>query len=125
MKKEQKKVLIVEDEKSLLDIMREEFKEAGFLVATAMDGQEGLAAAKKESPDLILLDIAMPKMDGLTMAKELAAAGKDIPIIFLTNLDDLDHVSNAIGLGSFDYLIKSNWKLEDVVKRAKEKLNIS
>ncbi|OGZ63852.1 MAG: hypothetical protein A3A98_01010 [Candidatus Staskawiczbacteria bacterium RIFCSPLOWO2_01_FULL_40_39] len=120
----QKKVLIVEDEKSLLAVLKEEFESEGFLVVTALDGQEGLQAVDKENPDLVLLDIAMPKMDGLTMIEALKSKGKDIPTIILTNLDDLNHISKSVALGPFDYLIKSDWKLQEIVKRAKMKLGI-
>ena len=125
MEKLNKKILIVEDEKYLLDIMKEELEDAGFAVVTAADGQEGLIAIEKENPDLMLLDIAMPKMDGIQVLRELKNKDKTIPVIMLTNLDDLDHVGKALDLGLSDYLVKSNWKLEEVIKRVKEKLDLS
>lgn len=117
-----KKILIVEDEKSLLDILRDQLEVEGFSVSTASNGKEGLIATKIQKPDLILLDIVMPKMDGLTMIRKLRAIHDNTPVIMLTNLDSLEHISNAVSLGSFDYLIKSDWKLQDIVDRVKEKL---
>ncbi len=117
-----KKILIVEDDKSLLSTLREKFTNEGFFVITAQDGEEGLIAAEKENPDLFLLDIKMPKIDGITMAKKLKETGADAPIIFLTNLDDLKHIGDAIEVNKSDYLIKSDWELDDIVKKVKARL---
>ncbi len=117
-----KKILIVEDDKSLLLTLREKFTNEGFFVITAQDGEEGLIAAEKENPDLLLLDIKMPKIDGIAMAKKLKETGADAPIIFLTNLDDLKHISDAIEVNKSDYLVKSDWELDDIVKKVKARL---
>lgn len=122
MAKLNKKILIVEDDKPLLLALKEKSTTEGFSVATALDGEEGLIAAKKENPDLFLLDIKMPKMDGITMARKAKEIGVDCPIIFLTNLDDVKHISDAIEVSHSDYLIKSDWKLDDIVKKVKLKL---
>lgn len=122
MAKLNKKILIAEDDKSLLSALQEKFTNEGFSVVTALDGEEGLMVAEKEKPDLLLLDIRMPKIDGITMARKLKEAGTNAPIIFLTNLDDLKHMSDAIEVSQSDYLIKSDWKLEDIVKKVKERL---
>ncbi len=123
MAKLSKKILIAEDDKSLLSALQEKFMDEGFSVVTALDGEEGLIVAEKEKPDLLLLDIRMPKMDGTTMARKLKEAGVNAPIIFLTNLDDVKHISDAIEITKSDYLIKSDWKLEDIVKKVKAKLD--
>lgn len=119
-----KKILIVEDEESLLKVLADKFKIEGFEVLSAQNGFEGLAMAFKEKPDLILLDIIMPKMDGLSMLKELRKdeSGKNIKVIMLTNLSGEENMADAITNGSFEYLIKSDWKIEDLVKRVKEKI---
>jgi DNA-binding response OmpR family regulator len=121
MSKQNKKILIVEDDRNLLSALQEKLLDEGFSVVTAQDGQEGLNLAQKEKPDLFLLDILMPKIDGVTMAKKLKEIGNNAPIIFLTNLDDLNHISQAIEVSKSDYLIKSDWKLEDIVKHIKAK----
>lgn len=116
-----KKVLIVEDEISLRSVLHKELVREKFEVYEAGDGVEGLEIALEKKPDVILLDILMPKMDGMTMAKRLHEDewGKNVPIIFLTNNDDPGFVSDALKQGVYQYLIKSNWKLEDVVGKVK------
>ncbi len=116
-----KKVLIVEDSKNYLFIISQKLSEEGFIVTTAEDGEEGLAAAKKDKPDLILLDIEMPKMDGLTVAKKLREENIQIPIIFLTNLSDLNHISEATETAS-EYIIKSDITAEGIAERVKTRL---
>lgn len=118
-----KKILIVEDTKNYLFIISQELKNAGFDVMTAENGEEGLEAVQKEKPDLILLDIEMPKMDGITMAKRLKELGVDLPIIFLSNMSDLKHISEAAETAT-DYIVKSDINAEGIVLRVKERLKI-
>ena len=118
-----KKILIVEDSKSYLLIISQKLTEEGFDVVTAENGEEGLVAVKNEKPDLILLDIDMPVMDGITMSKELKKTGNEAPIIFLTNMGDLKHISDATETAA-DYIIKSDLNTEGIVVRVKERLGI-
>jgi len=124
MTKLNKKILVVEDDKILTSTLLDNFTNEGFSVITASDGEEGLIMANKETPDLILLDILMPKIDGITMARKLKENSINTPIIFLTNLDDLKHISDAIEVAESDYLIKSDWKVNDIVAKVKDKLNL-
>ncbi len=119
-----KKIAIIEDEASISGALRKVLENAGFKVCQAYDGVEGLILIQSEKPDLILLDIVMPKMDGLTMLKELQAQewGKDIPVIMLTNLADNKRVAEAMGRGIYSYLEKTAWRLEDVVAEVQKKL---
>jgi DNA-binding response OmpR family regulator len=121
-----KKILIVEDEVSLLMALGEKFSQEGFDIIEAKDGEEGLKMAIKKKPDLILLDIIMPVMDGITMLKKLREAenGKNTPVIVLTNLSDEQAVVESIQNGVNDYLVKTNWSLDDVVKQVKKKLRM-
>lgn len=117
-------ILIVEDEKPLRQALVDKFTREGFSILEAKDGEEGLRAAQDKHPALILLDIIMPKMDGMTMLQELRrddAAGK-IPVIILTNLTDAKAVEKAVGQGVYDFLVKSDWRLEEVVAKVKKKL---
>ena len=118
-----KKILVVEDSKSYLFILTETLRDAGFTVITAGNGEEGLEAIKNEKPDLILLDITMPKMDGITMSQKAKEAGANAPIIFLTNMSDLKHVNDAMAT-STDYIVKADTSVDDIVVRVKAKLNI-
>jgi DNA-binding response OmpR family regulator len=119
-----KKILIVEDDDVLLLILVDNLIREGFKIIQARNGQEGLEVALREHPDLILLDIIMPVMDGITMLKKLHEDiwGKQAKVIILTNLSDNEGVAEAMSRGLCDYLVKSSWKIEDVVKKVKEKL---
>lgn len=127
MAKNGKTILIVEDEPDLLTILSDKFNNEGFTVIAARDGQEGLDNLAKGKPDAILLDIIMPRMDGITMLKNMREnpANKDIPVIVLTNLADSDAVVTSLEHGAFDYLIKTDWQLSEVVKKVKHRLNMN
>ncbi len=118
-----KKILIVEDSKSYLFILSETFKAEGFTVFTAENGEDGLEAIKNNKPDLILLDITMPKMDGLTMSKKVKESGINTPIIFLTNMSDLKHVSEGMETAK-DYIVKADTSVENIVVKVKERLSV-
>ncbi|TSC95257.1 MAG: response regulator receiver modulated diguanylate cyclase [Parcubacteria group bacterium Licking1014_1] len=119
-----KKILIVEDDAVMLSTLTDNFIKEGFEIIKAGDGKEGLETALREHPDLILLDILMPVMDGMTMLKKLRedAWGKDAKVIMLTNLSDNKDVAEAIEQGSYDYLVKSDWKIEDAVAKIRDRL---
>lgn len=119
-----KKVLIVEDEKPLLAALTASFDHTEIKVLTALDGDEGLKMALREHPQLILLDLVMPKMDGIAMLKKLRADkwGKDVKVIILTNLDDQKKVAEAVQHGVFDYFIKINWNIKDIIKKVQSEL---
>lgn len=127
MTKLNQKVLIVDDEDSVLVPLKESFSDAGFDVVLAKDGQEGLTAAEKEKPNIMIVDIIMPKMDGIEMTKKLKEAGISIPTIFLTHIEDTTHIADAMEAyrPDSDYIIKTDISLEDIVKRAKTKLGLS
>ncbi|OGY83161.1 MAG: hypothetical protein A2898_02200 [Candidatus Kerfeldbacteria bacterium RIFCSPLOWO2_01_FULL_48_11] len=124
---DKKKVLIVEDERPLLEVLTDKFELEGFKVHTATDGEAGLKEAIQHHPDIILLDIVMPKMDGLTMLNELRKNvwGKTANVIMLTNLSDWKSTDKAIIQDVHEYMVKSDWKIEDVVKKVKSKLHVS
>jgi two-component system, OmpR family, alkaline phosphatase synthesis response regulator PhoP len=121
---EGKKILIIEDEVSLLHALSAKLNEAGFVILEAKNGEEGLKMALAEHPDLILLDIIMPRMDGISLLKKLRVDdwGKNAPVIVLSNLSDADNSVKAVSGNVSDYLIKSDWKIADVVAKIKEKL---
>ncbi|HAO81731.1 MAG TPA: response regulator [Candidatus Veblenbacteria bacterium] len=123
----EKKILIVEDEPDLLKILADKFSNEGFGVTTAGDGEEGLTAIAKDKPDVILLDIIMPRLDGMSMLKKMRQepANKDIPVIILTNLADSDAVVSSLEHGVFDYLIKTDWQLAEVVNKVKRRLHMN
>lgn len=118
---DKQKVLVVEDEEILLASLKEELSSGGYEVEGALDGIEGLEKVKASRPDLILLDLLMPKMDGMEMLQKLKAdpASRDIPVVILTNLSDYEKISEALSLGAMDYLVKANYKLEDLLDKVK------
>lgn len=121
-----KTILIVEDDKQLNEILSKKFIKEGFRVLNAFNGEEGLGIYMKENPDLILLDIIMPIMDGVEMLRKVRRKedGKHVPVIVLTNLSEADKTAESLEHGVFDYLVKSDWKLDDVVMKVKERLNL-
>lgn len=132
MTKEQikKTILIVEDDPPILRALVDKLTMEGFEILQARDGEEGLIMASNKHPDIILLDIIMPKMDGLSMMKKLRSKnvwGKSVPIILLTNLSpDDERINKSITEDApAYYLLKPNWSMDDVVEKVRERLNIS
>ncbi len=125
-KPESYSVLVVDDEKSTLLVVSAAIRDAGFTVYEATDGQEGLALALARHPDMILLDIQMPVMDGISMLEELRKDlwGKDAFVMLLTHVSGTDKVAQALELGAFDYLDKSNWDLPAIVAQIKKRLRV-
>jgi DNA-binding response OmpR family regulator len=119
-----KKILVVEDELALSQVLSDRFTQEGFDVQTAGDGEEGLEKALSWKPDLVLLDIVMPKMDGMTMLHKLRAdpAGKEMAVILLTNLSDTEDVYDAMANGVFDFLVKSHWDIDELIHEVQSKL---
>jgi len=123
---EKKKILIVEDDSVLQKALQEFLSDEGFEIYSALDGEEGVQMGKDKKPDLILLDIILPKKDGYETLKELKAdeSTKKIPVVLLTNLGSLNDVEKALALGATTYLIKADYKLEEVSNKIKEILKI-
>ena len=119
-----KKVLVVEDDRVLRRVIVDNLKAEGFTVVEAEDGVAGLASAVAEHPDLILLDVVMPKMDGIAMLEKLREDhwGKDAQVIMLTNLSDADKVSFAAEKGVKDYLVKADWDITSIIQKVKDKI---
>lgn len=119
-----KKILIVEDDNILSDTLALSLSDEGYDVLQAFDGKEGFSMAEKNNPNLILCDINMPVMDGLTMLKKIRETswGKNLNFIMLTNLDDEKQIYEALKNSVFSYLVKSDWGLDDIIKRIKEEI---
>lgn len=122
---EQHRILIIEDEKPLIRALSQKLSDEGFEILQAMDGETGLAMALDKHPDIILLDIILPKMDGITCLKKLRedAWGKNVPVIILTNLSDEESLKQSQIEHVPDYLVKSDWRLEDVTAKIRERLS--
>lgn len=122
-----KKILIIEDELPMLKALSDKFAREGFSVLEARNGEEGLNLALKTKPDLIILDLFMPVMDGKAMMVKLRQDewGKKVPIVILTNLNPDDKTLNEImASGPSYYFIKSKWQLEDLTEKVKKELGV-
>ena len=121
------RILIIEDDVFIMDMYETKFKMAGFEVLRAENGDKGIKVARKEKPDLIVLDIVMPQMDGLEVLK--VAKGdlelKDIPVVLLTNLGQRENIEEGLKLGADDYIIKAHFTPDEVVGKVKKVLRKS
>jgi DNA-binding response OmpR family regulator len=127
MNEKKAKVLIVDDDAFLSGIYATKLELEGFEVVSARDGEDGLKAAAKEMPDLILLDVLMPKLDGFEVLKRLKTddAVKAIPVIMLTNLGQKEDIEKGMQEGAVDYLIKAHFVPAEAVDKIKKVLNIA
>jgi len=123
-KKINKKVLIVEDDPNFVSILKQKFDQEGFSVVVAQDGKAGFNSFKTENPDIVVSDMLLPLMQGLDMAKEIRKLNSEAPVIFLTNVKDEAHLDDLKKIKHTDYLIKSDVRLDDIVKLVKKRLNI-
>lgn len=115
------KVLIVEDDNTLLEMYSLKFKSEGFNLLTAEDGEAGLELALKENPEVILLDIMMPKMDGFAVLAELKKneSTKNIPVLMLSNLGQQADVDKGKQMGANDYVVKASMTPTQVLEKVK------
>ena len=116
-----KTILLIEDEGALQKTMSDVLSQEGYEVFLALDGEIGLRLAKEKIPDLILLDLVLPKIMGFEVLQQLRKdeGTKDIPVIILTNLEDVQDIQRATDLGATTYLVKSNYDLQEVVEKVK------
>jgi DNA-binding response OmpR family regulator len=114
-----KKILFIEDESDLQKTFSDVLEKKGYEIIMALDGEVGLKLAKSKNPDLILLDLILPKIHGFDVLKELKSdpKTKDIPIIVLTNLEGMADINKAIELGATTYLVKAHYSLDEVIKK--------
>ncbi len=115
-------ILIAEDDKLISGSLVQGFKDAGFEATPAYDGEDAVNQAKTIKPDAIVLDIMMPKLDGIGVMWELKAdpATAKIPVVMLTNLSDSETISKIIEAGGTDYLLKSDQSMDQVIAKVRE-----
>ncbi|MBN1162450.1 response regulator [Patescibacteria group bacterium] len=125
MQDEKNKLLIVEDDEFLLNALERSFSEHGYDILKATDGEKGLSLALREHPDLILLDIVLPKMDGITMLKKLRkdSWGETAKVVMLSNLDRVDYQEASFENNASRYLVKTDWTLDQLTKKVLEVLS--
>lgn len=119
-----KVILFIEDESALQKTVGEALSQEGYRVVAALDGEIGLRLAKEKHPDLILLDLIMPKLNGFEVLKKLKGdfATKETTVIVLTNLEGVADIDKAIELGATTYLVKTQYSLEELVQKIKQNI---
>lgn len=122
-----KKILIIDDDRIFSKILRDGLFAGGggkYEVMAAFDGEEGFEVAKREKPDLIMLDMVMPKLTGTEFLRKLRAEewGKDTPVIVETQLSDLGSMSEGVELGVTGYIIKSDYSLDTILRQVEDTL---
>ena len=117
-------ILVVDDDNELRSVLRDALLEAGYEVELAENGKTGLDKALSVRPNLILLDLVMPVMDGWEFLEKLNNDewGRSAKVIILTNADDINSLSRAIEGHGYEYLVKTDWKLEEVLEKIKGEL---
>ncbi len=118
------KILIVEDEAVLSKVLKEKFERSGFESVVASDGEAAIIAARGGKPDVIVLDLVLPKKNGFTVLKEIKedADIKDIPIVVVSNLGEDSDIKRALTLGATDYFVKSQHPINEIVEKVKSVL---
>lgn len=121
-KDKKESILIVEDDIFLSDLYKTKMELEGFKVLTAYDGEKGLELAQKNSPNIVLLDLILPKLSGFGVLEKMKAnkATKDLPVIILTNLSQKSDVDKGLKMGANDYLIKAHFMPSEVVEKIKK-----
>ncbi|MBZ9571937.1 response regulator [Patescibacteria group bacterium] len=119
-----KKILLIEDEKILADMYKDKFTQSGYKISIAFDAREGMKLAKKEKPDLIILDILLPKENGVFFLEKLKGDPEvsSIPVVAFSNYDDPGTKKEALRLGVKAYFIKTNFTPQEFVEKIKEYL---
>lgn len=118
-----KKILVIEDDRILKEALRTKLEHVGFEVFLASNGEEGIMSIDSDTPDVVLLDLEMPRMGGLDMLKKLNENKNSVNnIIVMTNDDTTEPLSIALELGIKSYIVKKDWTIDSIVERVNEKL---
>jgi len=117
-------ILIIEDDKFLRDLLEKKLKKADYKILSETDGEKGLKTCKDKKPDFVLLDILLPEMRGFEVLQEIKQDQdiKDIPVIILSNLGEKEDIEKGLELGASDYIIKSNFTLDEIIVKIKNVL---
>jgi len=119
-----KKILVVEDDKFLRELISRDLVKEGYDVVEAVDGEKGIESIKKENPDLVLLDLILPGIDGFEVLSRMKSdpALSQIPVIILSNLGQRDDIERGLELGASDYLIKAHFTPNEIIEKIKTML---
>jgi DNA-binding response OmpR family regulator len=116
-----KKILIIEDDKFLRELISQKILKEGYEIAEAVDGESGLNSAKSEKPDLILLDLILPRIDGFEVLARIKSDPEisQIPVIILSNLGQKDDIEKGLKMGAIDFLIKAHFTPAEIIEKIK------
>ncbi|OGZ18997.1 MAG: hypothetical protein A2175_01570 [Candidatus Nealsonbacteria bacterium RBG_13_42_11] len=119
-----KKILLIEDEEIMLNLLQRKLTQEGYEIFVARNGEEGLEVMRKEMPDLVLLDIIMPKMGGFEVMEKMVSDNvlKKIPVIVISNSGQPVEIDKAQKLGAKDWLIKTEFDPREVVEKVKKQI---
>ncbi|MEK7606243.1 MAG: response regulator [Patescibacteria group bacterium] len=123
---ELKRITVIDDEPAIREALVEMLSGAGFDVSSAVNGKEGLVVVSQQHPDLILLDIMMPEMNGWQVLEALKKDdwAKKVPVIILTNLDGVENVSKAVEQEAYEYVVKGDTDMKDILAMVKRRLGV-
>ncbi len=121
-KKGKNKILVIEDEKTLMHLISSKLEKDGYQVIRAFDGEEGFKKIKSDKPDLVLLDIIMPKMNGYEVLEKIKAEGLQVPVIIISNSGQPVEIEKTKEMGAVDYLIKTQFEPAEVLQKVKNYL---
>lgn len=126
MENENKKILLIEDDEGFVYILRKSLEKEGFLIVVSGTGEDGIEKAKTEKPDLIILDVLLPGIDGTQVAAKLKEAGSNIPIMYLSNVNDPKRISQGIVAsgGEADFIVKTDVHVDEIIERIKKRLSL-
>ncbi|OGY99897.1 MAG: hypothetical protein A3E09_02560 [Candidatus Liptonbacteria bacterium RIFCSPHIGHO2_12_FULL_60_13] len=115
------RIVIVEDEIALVKVLGEKFKREGFDVSVATNGEDAVRVIRSQEPDLVLLDLILPKKDGFAVLQEMKADPelKPIPVVVLSNLGEDENLKRALKMGAVDYLVKTQHPINEVVEKVR------
>jgi DNA-binding response OmpR family regulator len=116
-----KNILIVEDDKILRELISQKLEKENYKISAAVDGEEGLKKTKEEKPDIVLLDLILPGIDGFGVLEEIKKDPEinKIPVVILSNLGQKEEIERGMNLGATDYLIKAHFTLSEIVAKVK------
>ncbi|KKU52455.1 MAG: hypothetical protein A3A28_03585 [Candidatus Sungbacteria bacterium RIFCSPLOWO2_01_FULL_47_32] len=120
-----KKILYIEDEPALQRALSAMLVREGFETLQALDGETGIRIAKEKKPDIVLLDLVLPRMNGFAVLQALKGdpETKDIPVLVLTNLEGVGDIEKVVEMGAVSYLVKTNYPLSELIEQIKRYLN--
>ena len=117
----EKTILIIEDDKFLRELIAQKLTKEGYKMSEAVDGEEGIKKVKEEKPDLVLLDLILPGIDGFEVLSQIKGdqTTSSIPVIILSNLGQKEDIERGLKLGAVDYLIKAHFTPGEIIEKVK------